>query len=49
MRACLDSELNRRLRQGGHKTYDKHFTPGAVPDKIVSISEEMFLSINRNN
>jgi len=40
-RACLDRDLNRKLRLGGRYTYDEHFTPAAISGKILSVMEEM--------
>ncbi len=39
--ACLDGDLNRKLRQGGRATYENNFSPTALSKKLVSIMEEV--------
>lgn len=39
--ACLDGDLNRKIRQGGRHTYEECFTPAAVSEKILSVMAEL--------
>jgi len=46
--ACLEKDLNNRVRRGGLQTYEKFFTPTAVATKMLSVMED-FISPGGNN
>ncbi len=39
--ACLDINLNRKLRIGGRTAYEESFSPNALSQKLVSIMEDV--------
>ncbi len=40
-RACLDSELNEKLRRGGRASFKENFSPLALSKKLISLMEDV--------
>jgi glycosyltransferase involved in cell wall biosynthesis len=46
--ACLDRELNRRIRCGGRQIYEEIFSPGALSEKLFAIMSDLVASFTRS-